>query len=121
MRTHQLLSLALFLCVAPLACGQLESNTITVTATRTLNVAPDQVVFSLSLTTPITMDLDQAVAALASLGITAADLQSASTPSPYTSVGSGVTLPGGSLPGPQVVWSFTWRCRSRASRRRSMR
>jgi hypothetical protein len=85
------------------AFAQLEPNTITITASRSLYVPPDQVLFSLSVTTPITMGLDQVVAALASLGVTAVDLQSASTPFG----GEGVVLPGGSLPGPTVTWTFT--------------
>jgi hypothetical protein len=94
--------LVMLVLVSETAFAQLDSNTITIAASRNLYVPPDQVIFSLSVTTPITMGLDQVVAALASLGVTAADLQGASTP-----FGEGVVLPGGSLPGPTVTWTFT--------------
>jgi uncharacterized protein YggE len=103
MLTRKLLLMGLFFVAAPAVLGQqMEPHTITITASSNQYVAPDQVVFSVSLTTPINVTLDQVVATLAPLGITAADLQSASTP-----YDGGVFLPGGSLPGPSIVWTFT--------------
>ena len=56
------------------AWAQLDYTTITVSASRTTTVAPDQIVFAVTLTTPLSVGIDQAVAAVSSLGFTAADL-----------------------------------------------
>ncbi len=52
------------------AYGQLGSNTLTISATRSTYLQPDQVVFSLSVSSPVSTSLDQVVAALSGLGIT---------------------------------------------------
>ena len=87
MRKACLLSL---LAIIP-AFGQLESNTLTISATRSTYLQPDEVVFSLSVTSPVSTSLDQVVAALSSLGITAANL---------SGVGSNATPP-------TQQWNFT--------------
>lgn len=68
----------LLLAAAPVF-GQLPSNTVTVTATRTLALQPDQVLLSLSVTAPPTGTLDQIAGALAGVGITATDLNGVGT------------------------------------------
>jgi hypothetical protein len=60
------------LAVAPVF-AQLEPHTLTITASRSVNLQPDQVVFGLSITSGITTSLDQVVSALSSLGVTSAD------------------------------------------------
>ena len=66
--------LAALLFMGPVALwAQLEPNTLTITATRQLNAAPDQLGFSVSVTTPQTASLDQVVGALQGLGITASN------------------------------------------------
>jgi uncharacterized protein YggE len=64
---------------------------ITISATRSINLQPDEVSFSLSVSSGETTSLDQIVAALSSLGITSASL---------TGVGSSTTPP-------TVQWNFT--------------
>ena len=67
---------ALWLVGASLAFGQLETDTITIQASRSVNLAPDQVSFYLTLTAGPDASLDQIVAALSGLGITASNLSS---------------------------------------------
>jgi len=66
----------LFLCLAAAAplLAQLPSNTVTIIATRSVTVQPDQVVFGLIAGSGETTNLDQIVAALSSLGITSSNL-----------------------------------------------
>ncbi len=73
------------------AFGQIGSNTLTISATRSTYLQPDQVVFSLSVTSPVSTSLDQVVAALSGLGITSANL---------SGVGSDATPP-------TQQWNFT--------------
>jgi hypothetical protein len=56
------------------AFGQLASNTLTISATRQINLQPDQVVFSLAVNSALNATLDQIIAALSGLGITSANL-----------------------------------------------
>lgn len=65
---------ALLLTCTCLAFGQLETNTLTIQASRSVNLAPDQVSFYVSVTADPTSSLDQIVAALSGLGITASNL-----------------------------------------------
>jgi uncharacterized protein YggE len=68
--------IALSLAGASLAFGQLETDTITIQASRSVNLAPDQVSFYVSVTADPTSSLDQIVAALSGSGITASNLSS---------------------------------------------
>ncbi len=70
--------------------GQLESNTLTITATRFVTVQPNDVTFTVSVSCSDSTSLDQVVAALSGLGITSANL---------TGVESFVP--------PTVQWNFT--------------
>ncbi|HEX5227365.1 MAG TPA: SIMPL domain-containing protein [Bryobacteraceae bacterium] len=65
-------------------------HTLTITATRTVAVQPDHVVFGLSVSAGQTTNLDQVVASLSSAGITAANLSGVDSNNP-----------------PLVDWSFT--------------
>ena len=67
-------SLLTFLIAPALAATQLAPNTLTVTATRQVNVMPDQVAFAVFVSAPQTATIDDVVAAVQSLGITAASL-----------------------------------------------
>jgi len=68
-----MLRYALFLLPA-LALAQTPQNSVTVTASRNTSAAPDQAVISVSVTTPTSGTIDDAVAALQGSGITAANL-----------------------------------------------
>jgi len=65
---------ALWLVGASLAFGQLETDTITIQASRYMNPTPDQVSFYITATADPASSLDQIVAALSGLGITASNL-----------------------------------------------
>jgi hypothetical protein len=64
--------------VPGLLFGQLDSNSITVTASRTLSAPPDQVIYGVTVNGPLTATLDNAVAQVRSLGLSASDLSGAS-------------------------------------------
>jgi hypothetical protein len=67
---------ALLLASASLAFGQLETDTITIQASRFVYPAPDQVSFYITVVADPASSLDQIVAALSGLGITASNLSS---------------------------------------------
>ena len=74
-----LIALASLLLVTS-AFAQLDSNSVTVTATRNTYLPPDQVVFSVVVISPSTANLDQVVAPLQAVGITADNLTGVTTP-----------------------------------------
>jgi hypothetical protein len=74
----------LLLAAAPLF-AQLESHTLSISASRSINLQPDQVVFGLTVNSGATASLDQIVSALAGLGITSANLTGVNSyPAPTT-------------------------------------
>ena len=88
--------------LASCAYGQLDSNTITVTASRSAALQADEVVFSVSVSSSIDTSLADVVTALAVSGITQAN---------FTGVGSGLALIG--INGgpwtpatPTITWNF---------------
>jgi len=64
--------------VESLAFGQLESDTLTVSVSQSVNLQPDQAVFGIPVITAASTTLDEAVANLNGTGITAANLSSIS-------------------------------------------
>jgi uncharacterized protein YggE len=62
-----------------LALAQTPPNSVTVTASRNTNVAPDQAVISVSVNTSLSGTMDDAIAALQGSGITAANFTGVST------------------------------------------
>jgi uncharacterized protein YggE len=91
-----------FLISAVLAFGQAEPNTVTVTASQTVNLQPDQVLFGVYVTASINESLDDVLAAVKGVGITIANL---------SNVSNGSSFPVGILPGnpqltPTLQWSF---------------
>jgi uncharacterized protein YggE len=66
----------LLLAAAATAFGQLEDDSLTVTATRTTSLQPDQATVSIYLSAPAGGSLDDAVVALQGSGVAASDLAS---------------------------------------------
>ena len=66
--------LAVLLLAAVPVFAQLPSNTLTISATRNIVLQPDQLVFGLTVSSNKTTTLEQIVAALSGLGLTAANL-----------------------------------------------
>jgi hypothetical protein len=81
----------LLLVTAPVF-GQLGSNTVTISATQSTYLQPDDVVFGLSVTSSVTTSSEQVVSALASLGITSANLTGISNNSASPNLQWGFTL-----------------------------
>ncbi len=106
--TRRICPLLLFL--APLAFGQLESNTVTVTATQNLSVQPDQVVFSVSVTSGISTSLSDVLTAVQSAGITSANFTgiSSSLTGIIVPVPTPVNQPAqpGGVIAPTIQWNF---------------
>jgi hypothetical protein len=65
--------------VESLAFGQLDSDTLTLSASRALTLPPDQLALGIYVTTPASTGLDEVVAGLKSLGITAANFSNVSS------------------------------------------
>ncbi len=94
------------LALVPIAFAQLDSNSVTVTASRGANLQPDQVVFGVTVDTPMDASLNDIVAALQNAGITLSN---------FVSVRALVQAFIGPLPTPlptpapspaQVEWTF---------------
>jgi hypothetical protein len=87
---------------ASLGFGQIDSNAVTVTASRNANLQPDTVLFSVTVTSGFNTGLDDVIAALAGSGITAANFSSVS--SPFT-----LSIPTGAIAQPvqpMLQWNF---------------
>lgn len=72
--------MVLFLIPATPLLAQLANNTVTVTASQSSTVQPDEAVFSVVVTSGPDKSLDDAVAAISSIGITAANLAAVEHP-----------------------------------------
>jgi uncharacterized protein YggE len=71
---RQFLLTTLALAYASLAFGRLETDTVTIQASRSVTLTPDQVSFYITVTAAPTSSLGQIVAALPGTGITASNL-----------------------------------------------
>src|SRR6516164_7391017 len=87
---------------APLL-AQLANNTVTVTASQSFTAQPDEAVFSVTVSSGVDKSLDDVVAAVTGLGITATNLVQIS--SPLTAGSSSVPLPS-NVPAPSLGWTF---------------
>jgi uncharacterized protein YggE len=96
-----------FVLSSALAYGQLDSNSITVTASRSVAVQPDLVVLGVSVSSGINTSLDDVLNALAGSGITRMNFSGVSS-TPTLSFTGFPSLPG-ILPAPQppLAWNFT--------------
>jgi uncharacterized protein YggE len=101
MRKSAAIFLPLLFC--PAAVAQLDSNSITVTASTNATLQPDQVVFAVSVQSGINTGLDDIVAALQGSGITAASFSGVNTQG-QTIATLGTVPP---MPAPTLTWSFT--------------
>src|SRR5438105_4525261 len=98
----------LFVLSVSLAYGQLDSNSITVTASRSTAVQPDQVVFRVSVSSGLNTSLDDVLAALMGSGITRTNFSSVNTNPNF--LFTGVPPPtsiSSALSGPTLSWNFT--------------
>ncbi|HUJ50759.1 MAG TPA: hypothetical protein VLW25_11190 [Bryobacteraceae bacterium] len=86
-----------FVWIAPLLLGQLDTNSVTVTASNSATLQPDQVVFSVEVDSGLNATLDDVVAALQGSGITAAN---------FTGINNGL-LPTTLVPQTTIAWLFS--------------
>ena len=86
----------------PLAFGQLDSNSLTVTASRSVSLQPDQALFGVFVDSSVTSSLDDILAALQGSGITAANFSGVNT-APTAIAGVGPLPP---TLAPTLEWAF---------------
>src|SRR5947209_2930273 len=91
-----------FLLSAAVAYAQLDPNTITVTASKNPTLTPDQLLFSVSVSSGLNATLDDVLAALAGSGITQSNFSGVSTALTCFSTGTGASI----TPAPTVDWTF---------------
>lgn len=94
-------SVILLLAAAMVASAQVDSNSVTVTASRNLTSLPDQALFQVTVETPITATLEEVIAALQGSGITASNLTGVNTNSTLIAVRGSPTSQ------PSLVWRFS--------------
>jgi uncharacterized protein YggE len=89
--------------IAPVLLGQLDSNSVTVTASSTANLQPDQVVFSVQVVSGLSANLNDIVAALQGSGITVANFTT------IDQIPQGFSVIRNGLPSsqPTIAWDFT--------------
>ena len=80
--------------------AQLANNTVTVTASQSSTAQPDEAVFSVVVGSGLDKSLDDAVAAISSLGITAANLVAVNTPNQLIAAGAQTPAV------PPLFWTF---------------
>jgi hypothetical protein len=99
---RKLLLIPAFLVFLSLAFGQVDSNSITVTASRNnASAQPDQAVFNVQVNSGLDKSLDDIIVALQGSGITSANFQGLSAFFPSGGTGTGT------MPPPQSLdWSF---------------
>jgi hypothetical protein len=93
---------------ASAALAQLDSNSVTVSASRGTTIQADQVVFAITVSSGLDVNLTDVVAAVQSAGLTLSNFQSVATvPLGITSIFdpiSGAPLP--AAPPPRLQWVF---------------
>jgi len=92
----------LLILAAPLP-AQLSNNTVTVTASQNVTAQPDEALFSVTVGSGVDKSLDDAVAAVSGLGITAANLVAVNSASRWVNVQIGAPVPPGSS---NLAWIF---------------
>ena len=100
--------LLLLLSFSPLAFGQLDSNSITVSASNNGTLQPDQAIFSVSVASSLTTGLDDVLTALQGSGITAANFSGLGTNGTTSLLGTTGRLGApGVVATPALIWFFT--------------
>jgi Protein of unknown function (DUF541) len=95
-------SILSFVMSASLLLGQPDSNSVTVTASQSMNVQPDQVLFAVYVTTGLNSSLDDVLAALKGVGITSANFSGVNS-----AAGGQLCVGTGNQPlAPTVQWAF---------------
>jgi hypothetical protein len=89
----------------PAAFAQLDSNSVTVSATRSMSQQPDQVLFAVNVQSGLNTSLDDVVAALQGSGITAANFVGLSLSPSLLYVGTPV-IPS-TIVAPPMQWIFS--------------
>jgi hypothetical protein len=98
------------------AFGQLETDSITITASRQVSLAPDEAVFFVSVRTGLSAGIDQVLALVQGSGITAANLSSVDSdndglrwsftlPVPFSKIGGAIASLAGSRRPAAVTFS----------------
>jgi uncharacterized protein YggE len=100
-------SLLLLILFVPAAFAQLDSNSVTVTATRSMSPQPDQAVFAVTVQSGLSTNLDDVVAALQGSGITAANFSGISMGPALVFTGNPIPAPPvSSIVAPPLQWVF---------------
>jgi len=89
---------------AAAAFAQLDSNSVTVSASRGTTIQADQVVFAITVSSGLDVNLTDVVAAVQSAGLTLSNFQSVSTTPVYQILPTGTPQPG--MPPPALQWVF---------------
>jgi uncharacterized protein YggE len=98
----KILAIVLPLLFGSVAFGQLDSNSITVSASNNATLQPDQAIFAVTVQSGISTGLDDVLTALQGSGITAANFSGVTTQGQFATT----TLPGGLAPQPSLFWTF---------------
>ena len=119
---------------ASMAFAQLDTNSVTVTASRTLPSPPDQVIFGVFVTSDLTKSLADVVNAVSSVGSAQANfstLTQVTNPQPGLQWGFGLVVPFGKLKDTAAALATLaqasrriiqdWRCRFLLRARRPLR
>jgi hypothetical protein len=77
----------LLLACALAVFGQATPSSVTVTATRTANLAPDQIIFAVNVDSPVTATREDVISAIDGAGITAANFSAVRTTQIYDQTG----------------------------------
>ena len=88
-----------FLFITSVLFGQLDSNSVTVTASSTATLQTDQATFAVQVASPLNTTLDEVVGVLQGSGITAAN---------FTGIAAqaSILVPGQTSLAPVIIWDF---------------
>jgi hypothetical protein len=102
MLKRTLIIIMAFVMCTSVAFAQLDSNSVTVTASRNVNLQPDQTVFSVRVTSGLNTGLDDVIAALQGAGIGLGNFSGVSMDQQFVSIGPSPQP----VPQPMLGWTF---------------